>query len=233
MCARSLAKKGDKKTIQVRLALANAVKNAKLPENINLAATQLTIVLQGKAGLALLADELKSDHLQRFRAGLQAAQELGNLSTSTLIAAYPKLSDARKALVIAVLGVSRDQSALPVILKAAGSDSKELKLQAIYALGELNNALNTKAQAGTLKDLFGLVTQDDPEITAAAQAAIAKLNSSQPAENVKTIIDSKTQKLAESETLTHQLAGIQLAGACRIGSRCDSRNTETDESCKS
>lgn len=213
MCARSLAKKGDKKTA---LALADAVKNSKLPQNINLAARQLTIVLQGKAGLGLLADELKSEDLQQFRAGLQAAQNLGSISTPTLIAAYPNLSDERKALVIAVLGQSQDQSALPLILKAAGSDSKELKLQAIYALGELDNSLNAEAQTGTLKDLFGLVKQNNPEIKAAAQAAIAKLNSSQPAAKVKASINSKAQKLIESETLDHQLAGIQLAGACRI-----------------
>ena len=215
MCARSLAKQGDKK---MALALTEAVNQANLPKNIKLAATQLAIVLKGKAGLSLLTTELKAENLQRFRSALQAARDLGKISTPTLIDVYNNLSDERKALIIAALSLSHDPAALPLVREAATKGTGPLKLQAIYALGELDDALNAEAQAETLNDLFGLVKQNDSELSAAAQAVIARYSSSQPSAKVKTIINENTQKLTESETLPHQLAGIQLAGACRISS---------------
>jgi len=214
MCARSLAEQ-DKKTA---IALAEAVRKADLPNNINLAATQLTIVLQGKAGLGLLADELKAEDLPRFRFGLQAARDLGQQATPTLVNAYPHLSDERKALLITALSLSHDPAALPLIREAAATGSEPLKLQALYALGELDSALDENAQLQVLGDLFGLVKQNNSEIAAASQAVIAAFNSSQPAAKVKALIEADTRKLVENEALQQQLAGMQLAGACRISS---------------
>ncbi len=215
MCARSLAKQGDNKTA---IALTQAVNQANLPKNIKLAATQLTIVLKGKSGLGLLATELKTENLQRFRSALQAARDLGKISTPTLIDVYKTLSDERKALIIAALSLSHDPTALPLIREAATKGAGPLKLQAIYALGELAPTLNENAQLQVLKDLFGQAKQNHLEIVTAAQAVIAKLASNQPSEKVKAFIIANTNQLVESETLQQQLAGIQLAGACRISS---------------
>ncbi|WP_339732324.1 DUF1080 domain-containing protein [uncultured Gimesia sp.] len=214
MCARSLAEK-DKKTA---IALAEAVRKADLPENINLAATQLTIVVQGKAGLDLLAEELKSEDLPRFRFGLQAARDLGKQATPTLVNAYKSLSDERKALLIAALSLAHDPAALPLIREAASKGSEPLKLQAIYSLGELDSALDESAQLQVLNDLFGLVKQNNSEIGAAAEAVIATFNSSQPSAKVKSLIEANTRKLVENEALQQQLVGLQLAGQCRISS---------------
>lgn len=215
MCARSLAEKGDK---QAAIALTEAVRNAELPKNIKVAAMQLTIVLKGKAGLGLLTQELKSEDLSRFRSGLQAARDLGKQSTSTLINVFNALSDERKALVIAALSLSHDPTALPLIREAATTGSEPLKLQAIYALGELDSALDENAQLQVLKDLFGLLKQNNSEIASAAQTVIAQISSSQPPEKVKALIEANTRKLLESEALPQQLVGLQLAGACRIDS---------------
>ncbi|MCH9654593.1 MAG: DUF1080 domain-containing protein [Planctomycetes bacterium] len=215
MCARSLAKQGDKKTA---LALTEAVNQANLPKNIKLAATQLTIVLKGEAGLGLLAAELKTKDLQRFRSALQAARDLGKVSTPTLIDVYKNLSDERKTLVIAVLSLSHDSAALPLIREAATKGAAPLKLQAIYALGELAPSLDEKAQFPVATDLFDLVKQNDSEIVTAAQAVLAKLSSNQPSSKIKPFIAMHTRELVESEGLNQQLTGIQLAGACRISS---------------
>ncbi|QDT94868.1 family 16 glycoside hydrolase [Gimesia aquarii] len=215
MCARSLAKKGDKQTA---IALTELVHKADLPKNIKVAAMQLTIVLKGKAGLGLLAEELKSEDLSRFRSGLQAARDLGKQSTSTLINVFNALPDERKALVIPALSLSHDSTALPLIRKAATTGSEPLKLQAVYALSELEPALDENAQLQVLKDLFGLLKQNNSEIVSAAQAVITQISSSQPPEKVKALIESNTRKLVESEGLPQQLMGLQLAGACRIDS---------------
>lgn len=215
MCAKSLAKAKEKATA---LALTNAVRKADLPEHLNLAATQLAIVLQGKSGLELLATQLKSDDLQRFRSGLQAARDLGTMTTSTLIDVYPKLSDERKALILAALSLSHDPTALPLIREATKDGSVPLKLQSIYALGELAPNLDESAQLEVLKDLFGLQKQKNSEIVAAAQSIIAQISSNQPSPKVKAFIATNAGQLIENETLQHQLAGIQLAGACRISS---------------
>lgn len=215
MCARSLAEKGDK---QAAIALTEAVRNAELPKNIKVAAMQLTILLKGKAGLGLLTQELKSEDLSRFRSGLQAARDLGKQSTSTLINVFNALSDERKALVIAALSLSHDPTALPLIREAATTGSEPLKLQAIYAIGELDSALDENAQLQVLKDLFGLLKQNNSEIASAAQTVIAQISSSQPPEKVKTLIEANTRKLVESEALPQQLVGLQLAGTCRIDS---------------
>ncbi len=214
MCARSLAAK-DK---PAAVALAEAVRKADLPENINLAATQLTIVLQGNAGLALLAEELKSEDLPRFRFGLQAARDLGKVATPTLVDAYKTLSDERKALLIAALSLAHDPGALPLIRAAAAQGSDPLKLQAIYSLGELDPVLEESDQLQVLGDLFGLVKQNHAEIGAAAETVITAYSSSQPSAKVKTLIEESTRKLVENEALAQQLAGLQLAGDCRISS---------------
>lgn len=215
MCARSLAKQGDKQTA---LALTEAVHQANLPKNIKLAATQLAIVLKGKAGLDLLATELKAENQQRFRSALQAARDLGQVSTPTLIEVFKSLSDNRKALVIAALSLSHDPAALPLIRDVAKEGAASLKLQAIFALGELGPTLDEKFQIQILGDLFRLVNQSDLELSAASQSVIAKLSANQRSEKVKTFIASKTKQLIESEGLNRQLTGIQLAGACRISS---------------
>lgn len=214
MCARSLAGKDKQSAIE----LAEAVRKSDLPENIKLAATQRAIVLQGKAGLDLLTEELKANDLKQFRSALQAARDLGKVSTSTLINAYPSLSDERKALVIAALSLEHDPAALPLVREAATKGSGALQLQAINSLGELEVSLDESAQLQVLGDLFGLLKQNNPEIGGAAESVIVKFSSSQPASQVKTFIETNTRKLVENEALPEQLAGLQLAGECRISS---------------
>ena len=215
MCAKSLAEAKDNTSA---VALTTAVRKANLPENIKLAATQRAIVLQGKAGLGLLAEQLKSDNLQQFRAGLQAAQKLGKLSTSTLIDAYPKLPEEHKALLVAVLGTIHDSSALPTVVKATSGDSQELKLQAVFAIGELAPSASDEQKTQALNQLLALVKQQDADIAGAAESVIVKLNSSQPSAEIEKQIDSSIRKLLESETRESQLAGIKLAGDCRLSS---------------
>jgi|GEM_PF-259592 len=226
MCARSLAEQ-DKPAAQ---ALAEAVRTAELPENVNLAATQQSIVLQGKAGQALLTQTLKSDDLPRFRAGLQAARKLGDVSAATLVDVYPGLSDERKGLVIAALCESKNVSALPLIREAMQQGSDPLKLQAVLSLGELVPELNDADQLQVVIDLFsvlddlleirsklaGLARLNNPELDPAAEAVIAKINRSQPSAKVRAAIEENTRKLVESEGWHQQQEGLQLAGDCRL-----------------
>ncbi|WP_339686331.1 DUF1080 domain-containing protein [Gimesia maris] len=215
MCAKSLANIKDN---HLALTLVNTVQKMDLPENILLAATQQSIVLQGKAGLGLLAEQLKSDDLQRFRAGLQAAQKLGKISSSTLIETYPRLPEERKALLVAALGTLQAPSALPTVIKATSGDSQELKLQAIFAIGELAPVANDEQKTQALNSLLALVKQKDADLAGAAETVIVKLNSSQPSAEIEKRIDASIRKLLESETRESQLAGIKLAGGCRLSS---------------
>lgn len=214
MCARSLAKQ-DKQTA---IELAELVRKSDLPANIRQAAAQRSIVMQGEAGLSLLTEELQADDLARFRSALQAARELGKTSTSTLVKAYPRLSDERKALVIAALSLAHDPAALPLIREAATTGAGSLQLQAIYSLGELNPALDESARLNVLGDLFGLLRQNKDQVSDAAEDVIVKISTSQPSAKVNQFIESNARTLIEEEGLSVPLVGMRLAGKCRISS---------------
>ena len=214
MCARALAK-DDKETA---IELVELVRKSDLSDNIKQAATQQAIVLQGKAGLGLLAEELKADDLARFRSALQAARELGKTATPTLTAAFPGLSDERKALVIAALSLAHDPAALPLVREAATKGTGVLQLQAIHSFGELDSVLEESAQLQVLGDLFGLVKQNQDEVAAAAETVIVKFSASQPSAKVNQLIESNARTLIEEEGLSVPLVGMRLAGKCRISS---------------
>lgn len=214
MCARSLADKNKGQAVE----LTEVVLQADLPENVNLAATQRAIVLLGKDGFDLLAKTLKADDLARFRAGLQAARKVGPEASTTLVAVYPELSDERKGLVIAALSQSKNAGALPLIQQALKSDSEGLQLQAVLSLGELVSVLKTDEQLQVLGALFGKLKQSPSALTEATADTIEKMNGSQTAVNVQSAIEESTRKLVESEALSQQLAGLQLAGDCRLSS---------------
>ncbi|QDT24559.1 family 16 glycoside hydrolase [Gimesia chilikensis] len=214
MCARSLADSNKGEAVE----LTEVVLQADLPENVNLAATQRAIVLLGKDGFDLLAKTLKADDLARFRAGLQAARKVGPEASTTLVAVYPELSDERKGLVIAALSQSKNASALPLIQQALKSDSEALQLQAVLSLGELVSVLKADEQLQVLGALFGKLKQSPSALTEATADTIGKMNGSQTADKVQSAIEESTRKLVESEALSQQLAGLQLAGDCRLSS---------------
>lgn len=214
MCARSLADSNKGQAVE----LTEVVLKADLPENVNLAATQRAIVLLGKDGFDLLAKTLKDDDLARFRAGLQAARKVGPEASTTLVAVYPELSDERKGLVIAALSQSKNAGALPLIQQALKSDSEALQLQAVLSLGELVSVLKADEQLQVLGALFGKLKQNPSALTEATADTIGKMNGSQTADKVQSAIEESTRKLVESEALSQQLAGLQLAGDCRLSS---------------
>ncbi|MFI4848912.1 MAG: family 16 glycoside hydrolase [Gimesia chilikensis] len=214
MCARSLADSNKGQAVE----LTEVVLKADLPENVNLAATQRAIVLLGKDGFDLLAKTLKDDDLARFRAGLQAARKVGPEASTTLVAVYPKLSDERKGLVIAALSQSKNAGALPLIQQALKSESEALQLQAVLSLGELVSVLKADEQLQVLGALFGKLKQSPSALTEATADTIEKMNGSQTADKVQSVIEESTRKLVESEALSQQLAGLQLAGDCRLSS---------------
>lgn len=214
MCARSLADKNKGEAVE----LTEVVLQADLPENVNLAATQRAIVLLGKDGFDLLAKTVKAEDLARFRAGLQAARKVGPEASATLVTVYPELSDERKGLVIAALSQSKNASALPLIQQALKSDSEALQLQAVLSLGELVSVLKADEQLQVLGALFGKLKQSPSALTEATADTIGKMNGSQTADKVQSAIEESTRKLVESEALSQQLAGLQLAGDCRLSS---------------
>lgn len=214
MCARSLADSNKGEAVE----LTEVVLQADLPENVNLAATQRAIVLLGKDGFDLLAKTLKAEDLARFRAGLQAARKVGPEASTTLVAVYPELSDERKGLVIAALSQSKNAGALPLIQQALKSESEALQLQAVLSLGELVSVLKADEQLQVLGALFGKLKQNPSALTEATADTIGKMNGSQTADKVQSAIEESTRKLVESEALSQQLAGLQLAGDCRLSS---------------
>jgi len=136
-CAQRL-ERGDNKADAHKLY--QAVRDAKLPAHLTLAARQRLIVAQGEKGLAELAELLKSDDAQAFRFGLQVARGIGAPASRTLIELHSGAPDTRQAAILATLADIGDASSAGTFLSAAQTGPSDARVQAIAALAKHQNA---------------------------------------------------------------------------------------------
>ncbi len=151
------------------VALYDAVRRAKLPRHIRLAALRGAILARGPAGVRLLARRLKAKDRASFAAALGVAREMpGSEVTRALVSQLSELTPERQAMVIGVMGVRGDKAALPAVLKAARSGSAEVRVAGIRVLRDLGDA-------SAVPVLLEAAVQSTGDLSQVARATLATL----------------------------------------------------------
>jgi HEAT repeat protein len=139
-CADQLLAGGDK---AASLALLDTVRQADVPLFVVEAATQNAILAQGEEGIALMVEQLQSDDATLRGISLRAARLVpGEAVAKALLGLLGEVPADQQAKLLTVMADRGDASALPAVVKAAGSDVEELRLAAIEALVALGGADN-------------------------------------------------------------------------------------------
>ncbi len=225
-CADQLLAGGDK---AAAVELLNTVRKADVPLFIVEAATQNAILAQGDDGIALMVEQLKSDNAALRGVSLRAARLVpGEAVAKALLDLIDGVPADQQAKLLAVMADRGDASALPAVVKAAGSDVEELRLAAIEALVALGGADNV----GLLLKAAG---DDDEDISTAAKivlvampgddvdAAVVAAVSASQGDALAVAIDAAgerrimaasaaLQKAAKSSDATIQLAAVEALG---------------------
>ncbi len=198
-CADKLLAGGDK---AVALDLLDTVRKADVPLFVVEAATQNAILARGEEGVALMVEQLKSDEARLRGVALRAARLIpGQAVAAALLGLLDQVPADQQAKLLTALADRRDASALPAVVKAAASDTKELRLAAIEALVALGEADNVGL-------LLEAATDADPDIaTAARQVLVAMPGQQVDAAVVAAVAGSQGQALA---------LAIETAGERRI-----------------
>lgn len=166
---------------------------------ISLSAMRMAI----KRGLtddeALIKSLLASEDQVIFRAGVQAAREVGPSSTGSLVDAYRESTPTRQVLLLLVLTDVNFEGALPTVLKAAAHEDTRVRIQALKSLSKypepevvetLLNAMGDEDESiaevateslvaqtnDTVRtEIAKLLTTEDPRLLRLAIEASAKL----------------------------------------------------------
>ncbi|MGO8750939.1 MAG: DUF1080 domain-containing protein [Thermoguttaceae bacterium] len=133
------------------VSLYDVVRQADVPKHVRAAATFGAIIARQSAGLPLLVEQFQSDDSALFAAAIRQSRRMpGGEVTQSLLAALNRLPPARQVLVLGALGDRRDAAVLPVVRKMAASGPSEVRLAAIQALGQLNDAASAPLLLDTI-----------------------------------------------------------------------------------
>ncbi|MFO1501344.1 MAG: HEAT repeat domain-containing protein [Verrucomicrobiota bacterium] len=201
-CAEALESKGEHAPA---LAIYEQLRRLPGPQPIRVAGLRGAILAQGKDGVDLLRDSLRSDDDVTFATGVGATYDArGLFATKALAGELKRLTnDDRKVLIIQALAKRNDQAAVVPLTEAARSGQTPVRVAALRALAETGDA----AAAPTLIDVLG-----DNE-TAIAQAALESL-ATLPGKPV----DSAVMALLKNRNKARRLAGFELAARRRLPS---------------
>ncbi|MCP4191286.1 MAG: hypothetical protein GY768_11745 [Planctomycetaceae bacterium] len=155
------------------LGLLQALRSAKLPQHINVAARFGEIRAGSQNANELMKSYLNEEDSALFRIGLELAQNLtGAETTDQLVQQLESLSPDRKILVVHVLGDRGDASALQTVVDAAGSQDANMRIAAVRVLGRLGDRsvvpvllkaaiTDDEALATTARNSLAVLTGDD------------------------------------------------------------------------
>jgi HEAT repeat protein len=149
--------------------LYDAVRQSALPMQKILEGIRGAILARGSAGIPLLLAQLQSNERQHFNIGLRVARELpGTEATEAVAGAFREATPDRQPLLLLALAERGDAAATPVVTEAARNGEKKLRLVAI-------EILDRAGDPSTLPVLLNDATGEDPEISQASLAALARL----------------------------------------------------------
>ncbi|HWQ93082.1 MAG TPA: HEAT repeat domain-containing protein, partial [Clostridia bacterium] len=165
-CAENFLADGD--DAQAR-KLYDAVREGRVPRNKMMEATRGAILARGDRGIPMLLEELRATDKDRFSVGLRTARELpGRKATEAIAAEVGLCPEARQPLIFLALADRRDPAALPTVMQAAKTGSKELRLVAVTVLERLGTL-------GSVPVLVDVATSPDAGLSQAALNALTRL----------------------------------------------------------
>ncbi len=166
LCAEQLLAEGKKAEAA---GLYELVRKADVPKQRIIEATRGAILAKEAAGLPLLVEQLQSKDKAFFALGLGLAREIaGNDTTKAVIAEFEKAAPEKKASLLLVLADRADVAALPAVLAAAKSGSKDSRIAAIEVVERLGNA-------SCLPALLEIAVESDEGIAEKSREAMEKL----------------------------------------------------------
>jgi HEAT repeat protein len=149
--------------------LYDAVRKSALPKQRILEGIRGAILARGSAGIPLLLEQLQSNDRDSFYIGLRVARELpGREATEAVAGAFRQATPDRQPLLLLALADRGDTAATAVVTDAARNGEKKVRGVAIEILDRLGDA-------STLPVLLQDATDEDPEISQASLAALARL----------------------------------------------------------
>lgn len=138
LCAEQ--KLAESKTVEAVRLLA-AVRKADVPQQRALEAARGLIVAQGKDGMPILVDLLRSHDKAEIQLAFRVVRELpAKEVTDCLIAELGRADASRQALIILALADRGDASALPAVLQVAKAGPDAARSVALGALAKLGDA---------------------------------------------------------------------------------------------
>ena len=182
--------------------LYDQVRKAEVPKPRVVEATRGAILARQAAGVPLLVEQLQSADPAMLAIGLTTARELpGREVTKSLVDELAKLPPDRQALLTLALADRGDTAALPVVLQAAQSGPKPVRIAAIDVLKRLGDA-------SCLPTLLEIAVATDEDVAQAAKVALEEL----PGEGVNADLAARLPQ-AEGKL---RLLLIQVVGLRRI-----------------
>ncbi len=183
------------------------VRQAAVPKQRILEATRGAILARQSEGIPLLLEQLRSPDEQLFQIGLSTARELaGREVTRALADEVVRANPAQAALLLFALGDRDDRAVLPVVVGAAESGPKPVRMAAIRVLQQLGDA-------SCVSSLLTIATEDDNELAETAKTTLAEL----PGAQVDAAISAQLEK-ASDELL---LVLVELVGRRQIDAVTD------------
>lgn len=149
--------------------LYDVVRNSDVPQERMLEATRGAILARRADGLPLLLTQLRSSDKAMMNIGLQTARELpGPKITRSLAAEMQQAPAERQPLILLAIAERDDPTAFPIVVDAARSGSKDVRLVAVKLLDRFGNP-------EALPVLLQLASGDDSDLSKPAKEALGRL----------------------------------------------------------
>ncbi|HNQ88280.1 MAG TPA: HEAT repeat domain-containing protein [Verrucomicrobiota bacterium] len=182
--------------------LYDLVRNANVPEQRLAEATRGAILARGLEGVPLLIETLRSPHRPTVAMGLRTARELpGPTVTEALAKELARVDPSRQGPLLSALADRGDAAVWPVIFNAARSGSKNLRTEAIGAIGRKGNVAGVAV-------LLDVMLENNPDLAQAVKVALARL----PAERV----DAELISRLPASSGPNRRTLIEIAGQRRL-----------------
>ena len=198
-CAESLAAEGD---TDAAMAIYDQLRGIEAPHQVRAGALRGAILIRGRDGLALLRENLGSGDYILFSAAVQTAQEMpAREVTAVLTGALDKLPADNKILVMQTLGLRDDPEALPALFRTAKSGPEAVRIAAIRAIAEIDNA-------SAVPVLADLLSADSRAVAEAAQEGLGSITSD--------TADTAVMRMFQGSGTKERLVALELMARRRL-----------------
>jgi len=199
LCAERFHAEGDSsKAIEIY----DLVRDAEVPKQRVIEATRGAILARGQEGIPLLLELLESSDRHLFRLGLGTVREFpGNQIDRALADQLAEIEPSKAALLIQAMSDRSDTVIVPVVLTAAKSGPKPVRLSAIEALKRVGDD-------SCLESLMAIASEADAELSDAAKETLAEYPGQQ--------IDQRILATLQEAQGQQQQLMLELIGRRRI-----------------